>query len=205
MSSVHVIIEVTSPLSFLPLGETSVFATAVKRAHESKSSPSVSVFVAPELRNQWSNLDAKLKSSVPVESANTLLDAVSGLSTTYVLIHESLRPLTLPKTFDEVVNALRSGAEAARPAHTVVDTLKTVTEDYVVSSTINRDLMQSLTSPEGYVRECIVGNDDIWHFQVQTPEKRQFVRGDQESIKIRQKDDVILVESFLAWQTITKN
>jgi len=205
MSSVHVIIEVTSPLAFLPLGETSVCATAVKRAQESKSSPSVSIYIAPELRDQWKRLDAKMKPDVFVETTSTLFDAVSKLSSTYVLIHESLRPLTLPKTFDEVVNALQSGAEAARPAHTVVDTLKTVTDDYVVSSTINRDLMQSLTSPEGYVRERIIGNDDVWHFQVQNPEKRHFVRGDQESIKIRQKEDVVLVESFLAWQTITKN
>ena len=205
MSSVHVIIEVNSPLAFLPLGETSVCATAVKRAQESKSAPSVSIFVASELRDQWNRLDAKLKPKVDVESTSTLFDAVAKLSTTYVLIHESLRPLTLPKTFDEVVSALQSGAEAARPAHVVVDTLKTVTDDYVVSSTINRDLMQSLTSPEGYVRDCIIGTDDVWHFQVQNPEKRQFVRGDQESIKIRQKEDVVLVESFLAWQTITKN
>ncbi|MFZ9309557.1 MAG: IspD/TarI family cytidylyltransferase [Candidatus Nanopelagicales bacterium] len=205
MSSVHVIIEVNSPLAFLPLGETSVCATAVKRAQESKSAPSISIFVAPEIRDQWNRLDAKLKPLVDVESASTLFDAVSKLSTTYVLIHESLRPLTLPKTFDEVVNALQSGAEAARPAHAVVDTLKTVTDDFVVSSTINRDLMQSLTSPEGYVRERIIGTDDVWHFQVQNPEKRHFVRGDQESIKIRQKEDVVLVESFLAWQTITKN
>lgn len=205
MSSVHVIIEVNSPLAFLPLGETSVCSTAVKRAQESKSAPSLSIFVAPELRDQWNRLDAKLKPSVDVESTSTLFDAVAKLSTTYVLIHESLRPLTLPKTFDEVVIALLSGAEAARPAHVVVDTLKTVTDDYVVSSTINRDLMQSLTSPEGYVRECIIGTDDVWHFQVQNPEKRLFVRGDQESIKIRQKEDVVLVESFLAWQTITKN
>lgn len=205
MSSVHVIIEVGSPLAFLPLGETSVCATAVKRAQESKTKPSVSIFIAPELRDQWNQLDSKLKPSVPVESENTIFDAVAKVPTTYVLIHESLRPLTLPKTFDEVVNALHSGAEAARPAHTVVDTLKTVTDDYVVSSTINRDLMQSLTSPEGYVRESIVGIDDVWHFQVQHPENRHFVRGDQESIKIRQPEDVVLVESFLAWQTITKN
>lgn len=205
MSSVHIIIEVNSPLAFLPLGETSVCATAVKRAQESKSSSSVSIFVTPELRDQWNHLDTKLKPSVEVESAGTLFDAVAKLSSTYVLIHESLRPLTLPKTFDEVVNALQSGAEAARPSHVVIDTLKTVTDDYVVASTINRDLMQSLTSPEGYVRERIVGNDDVWHFKVQNPDSRHFVRGDQESIKIRQKDDVVLVESFLAWQTITKN
>lgn len=205
MSSVHVIIEVSSPLAFLPLGETSVCATAVKRALESKSMPSVSLYVDPVLRGTFNKLDAKLKPHVTIESAQTLLEAATSLPTTYVLIHEALRPLTLPKTFDEVVSALQSGADAARPAHVVVDTLKTVSADKVVKSTINRDLMQSLTSPEGYVRERITGSDDLWHFTVQNPETRHFVRGDQESIKIRQKDDIVLVESFLAWQTITKN
>lgn len=205
MSSVHVIIEVTSPLAFLPLGDTSICATAAKRARESKSKPSVSLFISPELRDDWNRLDEKFKPSVYVEQAETLYEVVQSLTTTYVLIHESLRPLTLPKTFDEVVHALELGACAARPAHVVVDTLKTVTANYLVDTTINRELMQSLTSPEGYIRQCITGVDGIWHFQVKNPASIHFVRGDQESIKVRQKEDVVLVESFLAWQTITKD
>lgn len=205
MFSVHVIVEVSSALAFLPLGETSVCATAVKRAQEAKSKPTVSLFVSPELRFDWNQIDEKYKPNVKVESADTIFDAVSSISSDYVLIHESLRPLTLPKTFDEVVSALHAGAEAARPAHAVVDTLKTVTSDYLVDKTINRELMQSLTSPEGYVRDCIVGTSNTWHFQVRNPDSVHFVRGDQESIKVRQKEDVVLVESFLAWQTITKD
>jgi len=205
MSSVHVIIEISSRLAFLPLGDSSVCATAVKRAQEALSRPSVSVFVQPELRDEWNRLESKFKPKVNSESANSLLEVVNLLSSEYVLIHEALRPLTLPKTFDEVVHALELGAQAARPAHVVVDTLKTVTEDYLVKTTINRERMQALTSPEGYRRDCIVSTDGNWHFKVRNPESIHFVRGDQESIKVRQKEDVVLVESFLAWQTITKN
>lgn len=205
MSSVHVIIEVSSPLAFLPLGDSSVCATAVKRAQEALSRPSVSVFVEPSLRDDWNRLEPKFKPQVKSEGADSLYDVVTSLTCDFVLIHEALRPLTLPKTFDDVVHALEKGAEAARPAHVVVDTLKTVTDDYLVDTTINRELMQALTSPEGYRRDCIIGTDGNWHFKVQNFDAIQFVRGDQESIKVRQKDDVVLVESFLAWQTITKN
>jgi 2-C-methyl-D-erythritol 4-phosphate cytidylyltransferase len=205
MSSVHVIIEINSPLAFLPLGDSSVCATAVKRAQEAHSRPSVSVFVHSALRDEWNRLDSKFKPQVKSELADTLIEAVNSLPCDYVLIHEALRPLTLPKTFDEVVHALEAGAEAARPAHAVVDTLKTVTSDYLVDTTINRERMQALTSPEGYKRDCITGTDGIWHFNVRNPDSIHFVRGDQESIKVRQKEDVVLVESFLAWQTITKS
>lgn len=205
MSSVHVIIEISSPLAFLPLGDTSVCATAVKRAQEAHSRPSVSVFVQPALRDEWNQLESKFKPQVRTESADTLLEAVTALTSDFVLVHEALRPLTLPHTFDAVVQALEAGAEAARPAHAVVDTLKTVTADYLVDTTINRERMQALTSPEGYRRDCITSKDGIWHFNVRNPDSIHVVRGDQESIKVRQKEDVVLVESFLAWQTITKN
>lgn len=206
MSSVRVFIEVTSPLAFLPLGDSSVCATAVKRAQEAKCRPAVSLFVSPDLRGAYQELPQKLKTHVELEASQTLFEALRHVQEEFVLVHEALRPLTLPKTFDEVVLALQSGSQAARPAHVVVDTLKTVTREFMVEQTIDREKMQSLTSPEGYVKSNIVGVDSgVWHFQVENPTTIHYVRGDQESIKVRQAEDVVLVESFLAWQTITKS
>lgn len=206
MSSVRVFIEVTSPLGFLPLGDSSVCATAVRRAQEAKCRPAVSLFISPDLRGAYRELGQKLKANVELETSESLFEALGNIDEEFVLIHEALRPLTLPKTFDEVVLALQSGSQAARPAHVVVDTLKTVTSEFMVEKTINREKMQSLTSPEGYVKDKIVGVDSgVWHFQVEDSTLIHYVRGDQESIKVRQAEDVVLVESFLAWQTITKS
>ena len=123
-----------------------------------------------------------------------------------VLIHDAQRPLTLPSTFDRVIEAVKSGSHAARPSHVVVDTLKMVDDNMRIVGTINRDTVQSLTSPEGFHRDAIdfSATAEDWSLPLKSHAEIHFVRGDQESLRIREPEDVVLVESFLAWQTITR-
>lgn len=198
---VHVIVVAEGALAFLPLGKTSIVATAVSRAREASCRPTVSVWVAADAEAAYEAAAAPLLPDCAIEVGQDLFDYASGVSADIVLLHDAQRPLTESQTFDRVVSAIREGATAARPAHVVVDTLKIVDGDKKVVGTVNRDTVQSLTSPEGYLRSALRREPrlPLWTFGAQ-PDLRELVRGDQESLRVREPADVLLVESFLAWQ-----
>ncbi|MFM1787438.1 MAG: hypothetical protein RL228_1388 [Actinomycetota bacterium] len=199
--SVHVVIAVDSELALLPLGSNTIAGTAVLRAQSASCKPKVSIWIKPELRDKWNNLDHKLRKLCEVESVETLFDVAMNSKADVLMIHEAQRPLTLNLTFDRVANQISEEITAARPAHIVVDTLKIVDDRRIVTGTVNRDLVQSLTSPEAYLRKAITGhNENGWTYTTGFG-ATELVRGDQESLKVRAPEDVQLVESFLVWQT----
>jgi len=202
--SVHVVIAVDSDLALLPLGQSTIAGTAVVRAQSASCKPSVSLWVHPSLRESWRKLERKLQNPCTLETAETLFEVSQSLSADVLLIHEAQRPLTLNLTFDRVAEVINEEITSARPAHVVVDTLKVIDQDRVVTGTVNRELVQSLTSPEAYLRKAITGqNENGWSFTTEFGQV-QLVRGDQESLKVRAPEDVQLVESFLVWQTKTR-
>ena len=205
MSRVHVIVTATSPLAFLKLGKSSVLATAVARSRSAKSSPTVSVWIAEQAVEAWNRLPNSLRPDCITSVGVTLEDVTQEVTADYVLVHDAQRPLTLPSTFDRVLEALESGLDATRPAHMVVDTLKTIDDAGRVTGTINRESVQSLTSPEGFRKSAIdfSGVAKEWSLPLKLESKTDYVVGDQESLRIRDSEDVLLVESFLAWQTFT--
>ncbi|MEY4323667.1 MAG: hypothetical protein RL410_1448 [Actinomycetota bacterium] len=206
MTSVHVVVTATSPLALLKLGNSSVLATAVSRARAAQCQPTVSVWLDSSLAEAWSKLSEKRRPDCLVSIGSSLLDAVREITADRILIHDSQRPLTLPTTFDRVAQALNAEIGAARPSHVVVDTLKTVDSHKKITGTINRDQVQSLTSPQGFARAAIDfdGVIDTWIMPIKIDVKTHYVPGDQESLKIREAEDVLLVESFLAWQTLSR-
>lgn len=201
LARVHVVVVAEGSLAFLPLGKTSIVATAVARAREAACRPTVSVWVAAEAEAAFESAARNLLPDCEIEVGQDLFSHASRANADIVLLHDAQRPLTESQTFDRVVAAIRAGATAARPAHVVVDTLKVVDEGKRVVGTVNRDTVQSLTSPEGYLKSAMRTEPKLplWSFGVE-PDRREFVRGDQESLKVREPADVLLVESFLAWQ-----
>ena len=202
---VHVIIVAESEIAFLKLGNSSIVATAVARARAAKCAPEVSLWVAPTALDAWRQTRGNLLPNCSVAVEGTLAEVALRTSADIVLIHDAQRPLTLSATYDRVVATLVDDVVAARPAHVVVDTLKIVDENMRITGTLNRDSVQSLTSPEGYVKSAITIHNptDGWSLHVLPEARREFVRGDQESLKVREPGDVLLVESFLAWQTVS--
>lgn len=199
--SVHVVIAVESQLALLPLGSNTIAGTAVLRAQSANCNPTVSLWIKPELRPIWQSLDRKLRNPCELETAETLFEVSQVKTSDVLMIHEAQRPLTLNLTFDRVANEISDEVTSARPAHVVVDTLKIIDEKRIVTGTVNRDLVQSLTSPEAYLRKAITGqNENGWSFTTGFG-ATELVRGDQESLKVRAPEDVQLVESFLVWQT----
>lgn len=199
--SVHIVIAVDSELALLPLGTNTIAGTAATRAMTSSCKPKVSIWVHPDLRVKWQELDHHFSNPCEIETGETLLAVAEASIADVLMIHEARRPLTLSTTFDRVANAISNEITSARPAHAVVDTLKIVDENRIVTGTVNRNLVQSLTSPEAYLHKAITGkSENGWMFTTGFGAE-ELVRGDQESLKVRAPEDVQLVESFLVWQT----
>ncbi|MFZ9751465.1 MAG: hypothetical protein ACO3CN_05120, partial [Candidatus Nanopelagicales bacterium] len=91
-----------------------------------------------------------------------------------------------------------------RPAHVVVDTLKQIDSNRLVTATIDRNSAQALTSPECYWVSSITNESppDGWSFSIEPSESKSLVQGDLESIRVRCAEDVVLVEPFLEWERI---
>lgn len=72
-----------------------------------------------------------------------------------VLIHDAARPLATPEMIDRVVGEARSGrgAIAALP---VVDTLKRVDENGLITATVDRAGLWRAQTPQGFPREMIM-------------------------------------------------
>ena len=71
-----------------------------------------------------------------------------------VVVHDAARPLATMKMFDAVVTEARSG-NAAAPALPVVDTLKTVDADGVVTGTVDRTGLVRVQTPQAFPRPLL--------------------------------------------------
>jgi len=201
--AIQAIIVADSHLAFLPLGNTSIVATAAKRAAAAECSPQVLVWVGAQALDAWRATPKHLLPTCPIVVEGTLAEVALRCSAEVILIHDAQRPLTLSSTYDRVSAALNEGVVAARPSHVVVDTLKMVDANMRIVATVDRETVQSLTSPEAYLRSAITLHQPTDGWSLSVDGRRELVRGDQESLRVREPADVLLVESFLAWQTIS--
>lgn len=201
-----VVIWVADNNAFLPLGKSSVLATAANRAATASCQPKVIVAIAANLEAEFQAIDAKRKPNFPVHFVAELKEIRNLIpaETQVLFVHDACRPLTLVKTFQTALEALLNGAAAARPAHVVVDTLKQINADRIVTATIDRNTVQALTSPESYWVASISDQQptDGWSFAINAGEAQVLVQGDLESIRVRSASDVVLVESFLEWERL---
>jgi 2-C-methyl-D-erythritol 4-phosphate cytidylyltransferase len=80
-----------------------------------------------------------------------------------VVIHDAARPLATSQLFGAVVEAVRSGADAAVPGVAVVDTVKRVADGRVVE-TLDRDELMAVQTPQaftvGALRRAHVGEPE---------------------------------------------
>jgi 2-C-methyl-D-erythritol 4-phosphate cytidylyltransferase len=81
------------------------------------------------------------------------LAAVSS-SATIVVVHDAARPLASRDLFTAVINAVRSGADAAVPALPVRDTVKRVDGDHVLE-TIARDGLVAVQTPQAFRADAL--------------------------------------------------
>lgn len=72
-----------------------------------------------------------------------------------VLVHDAARCLTPPEVFDRVVAAVVAGAVAVVPGVAVVDTIKAVDADGVVTATPDRASLRAVQTPQGFRRDVL--------------------------------------------------
>jgi len=73
-----------------------------------------------------------------------------------VLVHDAARALTPPRLVESVAAAVREGRPAVIPVLPVVDTIKEVGPGEVVLGTVDRSVLRSVQTPQGFRREVLV-------------------------------------------------
>ncbi len=73
-----------------------------------------------------------------------------------VLVHDAARCLTPLAVFERVVAAVRAGAPGAVPGIPLVDTVKAVDPDGVITGTPDRASLRAVQTPQGFAREVLV-------------------------------------------------
>lgn len=124
-------------------------------------------------------------------------NALKHVNSEYVLIHDGARPYYSKKLLDSIVNKLDE-FNAVIPAMKVTDTIKVV-ESGIVIKTINREMLRTIQTPQGFKTSVIklahsLANkqdytDDSSMVEELTNEKVCVIDGEKDNIKYTQKED----------------
>jgi len=88
------------------------------------------------------------------ESVSLALAAVPA-EIEVVLVHDAARALTPPQLIESVAAAVRQGRPAVIPVLPVVDTIKEVGPGEVVLGTVDRSVLRSVQTPQGFRHEVL--------------------------------------------------
>jgi 2-C-methyl-D-erythritol 4-phosphate cytidylyltransferase len=72
-----------------------------------------------------------------------------------IIVHDAARPLATVELFERVVAAVRAGADAAVPGVGVTDTLKQVYADGRVRTTVDRDGVVAVQTPQAFAAPAL--------------------------------------------------
>ena len=122
-----------------------------------------------------------------------------------VLVHDAARCLTPPEVFERVIAAVRAGDAGVVPGLPVVDTVKSVDADELVTGTPDRCALRAIQTPQGFAREVLVAayasgevaTDDAALVEA-TGHHVRVVPGDQLAFKITTPADLEHAERLLA-------
>jgi 2-C-methyl-D-erythritol 4-phosphate cytidylyltransferase len=72
-----------------------------------------------------------------------------------VLVHDAARALTPPELIESVAAAVRGGLPAVIPVLPVIDTIKEVGPGEVVHGTVDRSVLRSVQTPQGFRHDVL--------------------------------------------------
>jgi 2-C-methyl-D-erythritol 4-phosphate cytidylyltransferase len=125
-----------------------------------------------------------------------------------VLVHDAARALTPPSVFDDVIAAVRAGAEAVVPVLPIADTVKRVV-DGRVTGTVERGDLRAVQTPQGFVRDILVrahaqpgptATDDAALVE-RLGRTVVTVPGSEEAFKVTHPFDLVVAEALLKART----
>ena len=122
-----------------------------------------------------------------------------------VLVHDAARALTPPQLIESVAAAVRAGRPAVIPVLPVVDTIKEVGPGELVLGTVDRSVLRSVQTPQGFRRAVLAAahaaaldalTDDAGLVEkAGTPVS--CVPGSELAMKITRPLDLVLAEALL--------
>ena len=123
---------------------------------------------------------------------------------TIVLVHDGARPLVSIKIIKNVISAAKKDG-AAVPSVLVKDTIKMSGPKKYVRKTINRSMLYSIQTPQGFKKEILVkaykgnvkGATDDAYLVEKLGYKVKIVEGDYSNIKITTPEDILIAETIL--------
>jgi 2-C-methyl-D-erythritol 4-phosphate cytidylyltransferase/2-C-methyl-D-erythritol 2,4-cyclodiphosphate synthase len=144
------------------------------------------------------------------DSVRLGLEALAKDAPDFVLIHDAARPLVNAQVIENVVAALKAGAEGAVPMQPVADTLRR--KDGDSWTTIARDNLYRAQTPQGFRFADILAahrahaakdaTDDV-EIAALAGIKVEAVAGDESNLKITTEKDFTLVEKLLGGDSVT--
>lgn len=193
-----VFILIEDETALLQISNKYVYEIAVEQARQSGFLPEVKVFIPREIYDSNKIAFAGEYDFVVDESFKKYLSEYSPVGQ-IVIIHNASRPLVQKKIYDQGINLLLAGADAVKQQHVVVDTLKVVDAEKIIQTTVDRDLIKALTSPEFYWVESItsVSKDFGWFYKIKVNGKIEYIVGELESTRIRTERDLLLVNALI--------
>jgi 2-C-methyl-D-erythritol 4-phosphate cytidylyltransferase/2-C-methyl-D-erythritol 2,4-cyclodiphosphate synthase len=144
------------------------------------------------------------------DSVRLGLEALAGDPPDFVLIHDAARPLVSPKVIEEVVAALKAGAEGAVPMLALADTLRR--KDGESWTTLSRDNLYRAQTPQGFRFAAILkahrdhaaseATDDV-EIAALAGMTIEAVPGEETNLKITTEKDFALAERLLGGESVT--
>ena len=198
-----------TPKALLPLAGEPLLVHAVRTL---RAAPSVGPIVVAAPGDQVEAVTALLTSYdvvvVPggAERQDSVRRALAALppEVDLVLVHDAARALAPTALVEEVVAALRAGADAVVPVLPVTDTVKRVDGDRVVS-TVDRSHLRSVQTPQGFRRDLLeeahaqdyAGATDDAALVERLGRTVHTVPGDLEAFKVTRPFDLLVAEAVL--------
>lgn len=159
---------------------------------------------------EWAGIALPPGSRVVAGGAERSASVAAGLAALHpacdvVLVHDAARCLTPVAVFDRVVAAVRSGADGVVPGVPLVDTVKAVDADGLVTATPDRASLRAVQTPQGFRRQVLEaahaaggGATDDAALVEALGHRVLVVEGDGRAFKVTTVDDLAHAERLVA-------
>jgi len=200
-----------APKALRPLAGEPLLVHAVRRV---AAAPSVRLIVIAAPAAEVEAVRELLAPVAPVtvvaggaerqDSVAAMLAAVPP-SVEIVLVHDAARALTPPDLVESVAAAVRAGNPAVVPVLPVVDTIKEVGPGETVLGTVDRSVLRSVQTPQGFRHEVLAAvhragldahTDDAGMVE-KTGTPVLCVPGSELALKITRPMDLVIAEALL--------
>ena len=206
------------PKAFVPLRGRPLLGYALDTVARLPGLAALVVVAPPGLADptgpSWAGVDLPAGAVVVAGGASRTDSVAAGLAglgdVDVVLVHDAARCLTPLEVFERVVEAVRRGAAGAVPGIALVDTVKAVDAQGVITGTPDRASLRAVQTPQGFAREVLVAayaggsaaTDDAALVEL-GGHHVVVVEGDPMAFKVTTRDDLEHAERVLALRAST--